>query len=133
MSTNNTEKLGFKILTMGKEELDSRKPCNLRPITLAKLHAWIDSKTIDNRLKIELKKSAANYPQQALSTWQKMYSKHLAAAQNALEANLNPIDNEIDELYRKLNNEEISKKDDAKEIDTKENYMPTNDIDGWES
>jgi hypothetical protein len=85
MSTNNTESLGFKVLTMGREEFDARQPCNLRPMTLARLHAWIDSKTIDVRLKAELKKSSAAYPQQALGTWLKMYSRHLATAQNSLQ------------------------------------------------
>ena len=85
MSTNNTESLGFKIVTMGREEFDARTPCNLRPMTLAKLHAWIDAKTIDVRLKVELKKSAASYPQQALGTWLRMYSRHLATAQNSLQ------------------------------------------------
>lgn len=85
MSTNNTENLGFKVLTMGRDEFDARKPCNLRPMTLAKLHAWIDAKTIDVRLKAELKKSAAGYPQQALGTWLRMYSRHLATAQKSLQ------------------------------------------------
>lgn len=84
MSTNNTEGINFKVSSMGREEVDNRPPCNLRPLTLSKLHAWIDGKSIDSRLKEELKKSASKYPQQALSTWQKRYSKHLANAQNAL-------------------------------------------------
>lgn len=88
MSTNNTENLGFKVLTMGREEFDARTPCNLRPMTLAKLHAWIDDKNIDVRLKAELKKSSSAYPQQALGTWLRMYSRHLATAQNALQDKL---------------------------------------------
>ena len=85
MSTNNTENLGFKVLTMGRDEFDTRQPCDLRPMTLARLHAWIDSKTIDIRLKNELKKSSSAYPQQALGTWLKMYSRHLAIAQKSLQ------------------------------------------------
>ena len=85
MSTNNTESVGFKVLTMGRGENDTRKPCNLRPMTLARLHAWIDAKTIDVRLKAELKKSSSAYPQQALGTWMKMYSRHLSTAQNLLQ------------------------------------------------
>jgi len=85
MSTNNTENIGFKVTTMGREEVDLRNPCNLQPITLKKLFNWIDSKTIDVRLKIELKKSASSYPQQALGAWVKMYSRHLATAQKSLQ------------------------------------------------
>jgi len=116
MSTNNTENLGFKVLTMGREEVDSRRPSNLRPLTLQKLQAWIDNKRIDSRLKEELKKSAATYPQQALSTWQKMYSQHLAKAQNALRQKPAPPSPvvELGDEPRKVENE-------------KENNVPEND------
>lgn len=85
MSANNTENIGFKVSTMGREEVDLRNPCNLQPVTLAKLFNWIDSKSIDVLLKVELKKSASSYPQQALGTWVKMYSRHLATAKKHLQ------------------------------------------------
>jgi hypothetical protein len=126
MSTNNTENLGFRILTMGREEVDARRPCNLRPLTLEKLNAWIDAKRIDSRLKEELKKSAASYPNQALFTWQKMYSKHLAKAQNTLQdkpAPPSPVS------AVELGDEPYIKRDDREE-----NNIPDNDFDdGWEN
>ena len=67
-----------------------RPPCNLKVLTLEKLHNWIDNLSIDDLLKIELKKSCSAYPQQALPFWQKNYSKHLSAAQNLLQ-NKKPI------------------------------------------
>lgn len=126
MSSNNTENLGFKVLTMGREEVDSRRPCNLRPLTLQKLYAWIDDKRIDSRLKEELKKSAASYPQQALSTWQKMYSQHLAKAQNTLKKKPAPPPVSVVEL-----GDEIRKVEQHEE----ENNVPENDeFDaGWEN
>lgn len=125
MSTNNTESLGFKVLTMGREEFDARQPCNLRPMTLARLHAWIDSKTIDVRLKAELKKSSAAYPQQALGTWLKMYSRHLATAQNSLQDK--PVAPK--EFLVELGDEP------EREIHEEENNVPFNDeFDaGWEN
>jgi len=125
MSTNNTENLGFKVLTMGREEFDARRPCNLRPMTLARLHAWIDSKTIDVRLKAELKKSSAAYPQQALGTWLRMYPRHLATAQNSLQEK--PAD--IKEFLVELGDEP------ERENYEEENTIPFNDeFDaGWES
>jgi hypothetical protein len=113
MSLNSAENLGFKIVTMGREEIDKRKPCNLRTVTQAKLQAWIDAKSIDPRLKEELKKSVANYPQQALSTWQKMYNKHLVTAQNVIKGKSAPIPTE-------------------NTIEKDQNNVPENDFDaGW--
>lgn len=119
MSTNNTENLGFKVLTMGREEVDGRRKSNLRPLTLEKLHAWIDNKRIDSRLKEELKKSAAAYPQQALSTWQRMYSQHLAKAQNMLKKR--PAPPPVNAV--ELGDEPTIKKETHEE----ENNVPAND------
>jgi hypothetical protein len=90
MSTNNTEGCKFKITTMGRTEVDNRKPCNLKPLTIQMIHDWIDSKPIEERLKVELKKSAATYPNQALWAWQKNYSRHLANIQNRLQKTAAP-------------------------------------------
>jgi type IV secretory pathway VirB9-like protein len=91
---------------------------------LEKLCAWIDNKRIDSRLKEELKKSAATYPNQALYTWQKMYPQHLAKAQNMLKkraAAAPPPVVELGDEPRKVENEE-------------ENNVPENDFDdGWEN
>lgn len=116
MSTNNTEGLNFKIVSMGKDAVDQREPCNLRPLTLEKLFAWIDTKTIDPRLKEYLKKSASKYPHQALPTWQKNYIKHVAAAQKLFQKQAIPTmpktvelgdedQNEIDDSHMPHNEE----------------------------
>ena len=115
----NTESLGFKVVSMGREEVDSRRPCNLRPLTLAKLCAWIDAKRIDSRLKEELKRMAATYPQQALSTWQRTYARHVATAQNMLrEKVVSPPANVVE-----LGDEPIIKRDENEE----KNNLPDND------
>jgi hypothetical protein len=98
MSTNNAEGFNFKVLTMGRDEVDRRKPCNLNPLTLSKLFEWIESKSIDHRLKEQLKKSASKYPQQALPVWQKNYSRHVAAAQLLLRSQAIPTMNTSIEL-----------------------------------
>lgn len=85
MSVGNPEQFKFKILTTGREDVDNRKPCNLTPLNLEKLLKWIDAQRIDENTKQELKKSASNYPHQALGVWQKNYSKHVAAAQAKLK------------------------------------------------
>lgn len=82
---NSTESVGFKVVTMGRDEIDNRSPSNLRPLTLAKLHEWIDAQPLDVRMKEQLKKMAGSYPQQALGSWKKNYRKHLAKAQNFLK------------------------------------------------
>jgi hypothetical protein len=123
---SNTENLGFKVVSMGREEIDNRRPCNLRPLTLAKLYDWIDSKRIDSRLKEELKKSAGSYPQQALLTWQRTYAKHLAKAQNMLRDKAVPPPENVVEL----GDEPYIKRDSYEE----ENNVPDNDFDaGWEN
>jgi hypothetical protein len=81
MSTNNTESLRFKILPTGKEEFDNREASNFRPMTLQRLYDWIDAKNLDALVKKELKKSAGNYPQQALGSWQKKFDTHLSNVQ----------------------------------------------------
>jgi hypothetical protein len=81
MSTNNTESLRFKILTTGREEFDNRQKSNFRPMTLQRLYDWIDAKNLDDAVKKELKKSAGNYPQQALESWQKKFDTHLSHIQ----------------------------------------------------
>lgn len=79
-----TESLGFKVSDMSNEK-ENRPKSNLRPMTLAKLHLWIDGLTIETRLKEELKRMASQYPQQALSAFPKNYRTYLAKAQNNLK------------------------------------------------
>lgn len=116
---NNAESLGFKVVSMGRDEVDHRRPCNLRPLTLVKLCNWIDNKRIDARLKVELKRMASTYPQQALATWQRLYSKHLATAQNMLKDNAVPPPTTAVEL----GDEPSNKRDENEE----ENTLPDND------
>ena len=91
MSTNNTENLKFKILTTGKEDFDNRQKSNFKPMTLNRLYDWIDAKKLDDEVKKELKKSAGNYPQQALESWQKKFDTHLSHVQIHLRRLSNTI------------------------------------------
>ena len=91
MSTNNTESLRFKILTTGKEELDNIQKSNFKPMTLQRLYDCIDAKNLDEAVKKELKKSAGNYPQQALESWQKKFDTHLSHVQVHLRRLANAI------------------------------------------
>lgn len=114
MSTNNTENIGFKIVSMGKEDVDNRPVCNFRTLTLEKLFAWIDAKNVDARIKVELKKSASQYPQQALGRWQKTYPRHLSNIQKKLQKLPKPMSEIVeikDIIFNKINEELPSSKD----------------------
>lgn len=126
MSTNNAENVSFKILTMGRDEVDNRRPSNLRPLTLPALHAWIESKQIDSRVKEKLKKMASAYPQQALPSWVQNYNRHLAKAQKELKKTL---DDEVQTAPI------VELGDEERETNEEENRIPTNDeFDfGWEN
>ena len=82
MASNTTEGVNFRVVSMGRDEVDSRRPCNFRPLTLENLYQWIDSKNLEPRIKAELKAMAGQWPQQALPVWQKSYTRHLVIAQN---------------------------------------------------
>jgi len=124
----NTENVGFKVITMGREEVDNRRQSNLRPLSLKKLLAWIDGKRIDSRLKAELKKMAAAYPNQALIVWQRNYSVHLAKAQNMLRNKPAPPPANVVEL-----GDEPYENRDTHEEESILN-APDNDFDaGWEN
>ena len=84
MTGDNTEGINFKVITTGRPDVDGRKPCNFKPLTLRRLVEWIDAKPISFALKEELKKMASAYPEQALHKWQLAYQRHLAAAQQSL-------------------------------------------------
>jgi len=138
MSVGNPEQFNFKILTTGREDVDNRKPCNLSPLTLEKLLKWIDKQTVDENTKRELKKSASNYPHQALGSWQKNFSKHVATAQAKLKKIVKttpkPKLPELgDELLEHIDEREICKdncKDNNKEA---EEYKSTEFNDDFES
>lgn len=72
------EKYNFKVGAVGEGK---KKYCNLKPLNLEKLLNWIDSQSIEEHLKVELKKSASAYPHQALESWQKNFAKHVSTAQ----------------------------------------------------
>ncbi len=82
---SNAESLGFKVGTMSSDDDKKKRKCNLRPMSYAKLCAWIDNQSIENALKEELKRIAASYPQQALEVWPANYRKYLAKAQANLK------------------------------------------------
>lgn len=82
---SNAESLGFKVGTMSNDDDKKKRKCNLRPMSYAKLCAWIDSQQIEKNLKEELKRMAASYPQQALDVWPANYRKYLSKAQANLK------------------------------------------------
>lgn len=134
MSVGNPEQFKFKILTTGREDVDNRKPCNLTPLTLEKLLNWIEAQRIDENVKLELKKSASNYPHQALGTWRKNYSKHVATAQAKLKkiAKTTPKPKlpELGDEPPEYRNERDICKDNSKEA---EEYKSTEFNDDFES
>lgn len=83
MTVGNPENFKIKIKT-GREDVDSRVPCDFTNLNLKKLLSWIDSQNISSALKAELKKSASAFPHQALPTWQKNFNRHLSKAQSRL-------------------------------------------------
>lgn len=97
--TNSTEGVNFKVLTMGKSQIDQRQPSNLDVMTLKKLQAWIDAKPISDELKQELKKMASSYPDQALGFWVKSYSRNLEIAQRNMTNLPKPVVELGDEPY----------------------------------
>lgn len=81
----NTENVNFKLGAMG--ETQNRKPCDLRPLTVEKVMAFIDSKNLDGQIKTILKEMALNYPKNALKNWIKNFSKHVSRAQKVISKN----------------------------------------------
>lgn len=88
------EGINFKIVTMGREEVDTRQKSNLRSLTLQGLVKWIDKQNLDERVKAELKKAAGTYPQQALGAFRKNFSTHVSRVQKKLRAET-PIAKEL--------------------------------------
>lgn len=113
MTIGNPEQFKFKILTTGQDEVDKRKPCVLNPLNLEKLLKWIDAQNLDEATKNELKKSASGYPHQALGTWRKNYSRHVANAQAKLKKlpKTKPVRPELGEEPTEKLDEKSHKKD----------------------
>lgn len=83
MTVGNPENFKVKITT-GRDEVDTRKPCDFSNLNIKKLCAWIDNQPVNSTLKSELKRSACSYPHQALSNWKKNFTKHVDRIQNKL-------------------------------------------------
>lgn len=77
----NPESFKFKVITTGRQDVDKRRPSNLNPWSLEKLVKWINAQPLDEKIKLELVKSASAYPHQALGVWRKNYEKNLTIAQ----------------------------------------------------
>lgn len=102
MTVGNPENFKVKITT-GRDEVDTRKPCDFSNLNIKKLCAWIDNQPVNSTLKSELKRSASSYPHQALPNWKKNFSKHVSRIQNNLNnkkfkanINLQPAEKNID-------------------------------------
>lgn len=94
----NAEGMNFKVVTMGRPEVDERQPCNFLPTTLRGLLAWIDAQsTLEEPVKQELKKMASAYPNQALSSFRRNFSRHLARARKIVRDSLPLYENELGE------------------------------------
>lgn len=106
---SSTESIGFKVVTMGRDDVDSRLPTNLKSLTLANLLEWIDSQPIDDRLKQELKKAASKYPQQALGSFKKNFRKHLTQASIKNQASKSQPKVELVELAEESEDSEIER------------------------
>lgn len=91
----NTENVNFKVGTAGEGQ--NRKPSDLRPLTVEKVLAFIDSKNLDGQIKGILKEMALNYPKNALKNWIKNFSKHVSRAQKVLSKNPQKCVQEIQE------------------------------------
>lgn len=93
-----TDQVHFQIYTNNVEiDARNRNPCNFKPLTFEKLSKWIDTLKVSDEVKEELKKSAGNYPHQALSNWKKNYTKHLAKAQAKFRKSPKPKKEKNDE------------------------------------
>jgi len=81
MTVGNPE--GFKIkLSVGREDIQKRIPCDFSNLTLKKLFEWIDAQAVSSVIKAELKKSASRFPHQTLGNWKNNYITHLSKAQS---------------------------------------------------
>lgn len=83
MTVGNPENFKVQIKT-GRDEVDSRVPCDFSNLTLKKLFSWIDTQQISSALKSELKKSASRFPHQTLTKWQNNFESNLSKAQARL-------------------------------------------------
>lgn len=103
---NNAEGINFKMTTIGAED---RPQCNLRPWTLEKMVRWInnskDLEGIEESVKKELCRSAAQYPEQALPKWKKNFPLHLAKAKKKIR-NATPLET------KELGDDETSENED---------------------
>jgi hypothetical protein len=78
---NEAENFKFKIST-GNDELDSRPKSNFKILTLDEVYKIIESSTVDENTKTELKKKANNYPFNALKTFVKNLDKNISKIRN---------------------------------------------------
>jgi hypothetical protein len=88
MTVGNPENFKVQIKT-GRDEVDSRVPCDFTNLTLKKLFSWIDAQQISSALKSELKKSASRFPHQTLTKWQNNFESNLSKAQARLRKKKN--------------------------------------------
>lgn len=76
------EGINFKIVHLANDpHAEGRRPSNLRPWNLRKMHKHIDATVTDPEVAEEVKRLAGGYPQQALWAFKKNLSSHIAKAQ----------------------------------------------------
>jgi hypothetical protein len=79
-----TERMRVKVVSMGNPIVDKRKPCNMRPVTLEGILAYIENTVRDERVREEVKKAAVAYPYQALPMFGKNIRQHIERAQKKI-------------------------------------------------
>lgn len=77
----NAEGFNVSVVTTGNPIVDTRRQCNLRPVTLESLFVYIDSIVQDARIREEVKLLAGKYPQGSLWAFRKNVRKHIERAQ----------------------------------------------------
>ena len=133
MTVGNPENFKVQIKT-GREEVDKRTPCDFTNLTLKKLFAWIDSKSLSSVIKSELKRSASSFPHQALPSWQSSFDRHLSRAQARIRKKKNFVpDAAVDLAVEEEEEEELEEASGEVPFSSGSFADPSNDFDDPDS
>jgi hypothetical protein len=109
------ESLKFKVTT-GRPEIDDRKPCNFKRVTLQSVTNWIDGLNMDPQVKEELKKKAERYPQAALPTFVNNYKTLVGRIRKKLREESEKVTQLQTGEKENASNEKSSKEDTHNEV-----------------
>ena len=79
-----TERMKVRVVSTGNPIVDKRKPCNMQPVTLEGILAYIENTVRDERVREEVKKAALGYPYQALPNFGRNIRQHIERAQKKI-------------------------------------------------